>query len=499
MFRQLNLIVAMDTKNGISCKGYIPWNIREDMNFFQDVTTRKFPMSKMNAVIMGKNTWKTLPDSHRGLKNRYNVIVSKSMKEQELYSDNKTNTPSFICSDVEKSLELCKRDDIGQIYVIGGKSIYEYFLKKPHILDNIYITKIIKDYKCDNKIDTQLINDIPNEFKVDSHYKTTVVDRNTNENMVASFTKFIRNDLSPFVNKEENAYIDLLKNVLDSGHFRQTRNSQTWSVFGKHLEFNLQNGFPLMTTKKVFMRGVFEELKFFLSGETDVKKLSDKGVKIWDGNTTRKFLDKNGLNHYEEFDLGPLYPFQFRHYGLEYKGKNVVYKGGFDQLKYCLDLINFDPMSRRIVMTAFNPIQAQQSVLYPCHSLVLQFYIEEDRTLSLACYNRSQDLFLGVVFNVASSALMTHMVCNVINNHPDNVNNPLYVSLKPGRLIMNLGDVHIYENHREPSIRQILREPYSFPKLEIKKKMSHITDIDYEDIELTDYVSYSSIKAVMTP
>lgn len=499
MFRRLSLIVATDIKNGISRKGKIPWNIKEDMNFFQDVTTRKFPPSTINAVIMGKNTWRSIPGTYRGLKNRLNVVVSSSMTKQELYLDNKTNTPSSICSDIEKSLEFCKKQDIGQVYIIGGKSVYEYFLKKPDLLDNIYVTKINDDYQCDNQLDSQLMDDIPNKFKVDSLYKANVVDKNSDKPVTASFTKFIRNNLPPFVNEEENSYINLLKNVLDTGHFRQTRNSWTWSVFGKHLEFNLQNGFPLMTTKKVFMRGVFEELKFFLSGDTDVKKLSDQGVKIWDGNTTREFLDSMGFNHYKEFDLGPLYPFQFRHYGLEYKGKDAVYEGGFDQVKYCLDLINFDPMSRRIVMTAFNPVQAQQSVLYPCHSLVLQFYIEENRTLSLSCYNRSQDLFLGVVFNVASFALLNHMVCNVINYHPDNIYSPTYVPLEPGRLIMNLGDVHIYKDHYEQSIRQILREPYNFPQLQINKKMTHITDICYDDIKLTNYMTYPGIKANMTP
>src|SRR5690606_18162220 len=161
--------------------------------------------------------------------------------------------------------------------------------------------------------------------------------KNLNKQVSVAFNKFYLNVL-PKENKEEYQYLNLLENVLLTGHLRETRNSQTYSKFGKTFEFDLSKGFTLLTTKKMLFRGIFEETMLFLSGKTDAKILSDKGVTIWNDNTSRNFLDNNNLAHYEEFDMGPLYPFQYKSYGLEYNGKNEIYVGGFDQIQYCINL-----------------------------------------------------------------------------------------------------------------------------------------------------------------
>ena len=321
------------------------------------------------------------------------------------------------------------------------------------------------------------------------------MDENCQEQIDVKFIKWSK-DAKKInnINKEEQEYLNLLGDILREGDFRQTRNASCYSLFGKTIEFDLNSGFPILTTKKVFFRGVFEELLFFLRGDTNTKHLSEKGIKIWEPNTTREFLDSVNLKNYEEYDMGPLYGFNFLHFGAHYNGMNCDYSGkGFNQVEYCLDLIKKDPFSRRIIMTSFNPAQAKEGCLYPCHSLVLQFYMEAGHKLSLSCYNRSQDIICGFPFNCASSALLVHLFCEVINNDPGFKGHKIV----PGRLIMNLGDVHLYDAHYSLAIRQILREPYAFPKLRIKKKLTTLTDFKFEDFELVGYDSYPAINAHM--
>lgn len=496
------LIVAVDIRNGISRNNVIPWRIKEDSNFFQDVTKRQYERNKMNALIMGKNTWKALPDEFRGLKDRVNVVVSSTMSKIELDQDNVTKTPSYVVSNLEKAINLCNTElDLGKIFICGGTHIYEEAIVK-HPIDELYITKIYHDFLCTNLFPLEIVmqnsSSYMNTFKLYKSNIFKVTDQNTGQTYDAEFCKYYNKDIQLpkhfVVNRGEQQYLDLMEDVLRNGHFRQTRNSKTWSVFGKHMEFDLSHGFPILTTKRLFFRGVFEELLFFLKGDTNVNHLSEKGVKIWDPNTTREFLDSVGLKHYENGDMGAMYGFQFRHHGIPYRGMNENYEGlGFDQIEYCLNLLKNDPHSRRIIMTSFNPAQAREGVLYPCHSIVIQFYVENGNRLSAAVFNRSQDFLLGNPFNDAMAALLIHMFTEVINNDP-NYNGQKYT---PGRLIMNLGDVHLYENHYSESIRQILRDPYDFPKLIFKRQVSNLNDFKFEDLELVNYDCYPNIPAKM--
>lgn len=485
-----NLIVAVDSNWGISNKGLTPWRIKEDSNLFHDVTKREYIKGKKNAIILGKGSWKALPDSLRGLKDRINIVVSSSMTNDELNQDNKTQTESYLAKSLNQGIELCKIIQAGKIFICGGTNIYREALEEYNI-DEIYLSEIDANYCCDNKFPEDIFKKIINDYKIHSSKQFWVNDENNNSKVNIKFTRYYKGDIPPHlnVNSEEDKYLNLLEGILRNGDYRKTRNGMVWSQFGKHMEFDLSKGFPILTTKKVFFRGIFEELMLFLSGKTDAKILSERKVKIWDANTSRGFLDANGLKHYDVGDLGPLYPFQFRHYGLKYEGKNKIYQGGFDQVKYCIELIKSDPYSRRIIMTCFNPAQSKECVLYPCHSIVLQFYVENNNHLSLACYNRSQDMFLGVVWNLSYAALLIHLFCEIINNDINYKGSKLL----PGRLIMNLGDTHIYEDHKEQSIRQILREPYPFPHLIFKRDVTDITDFKFEDLELVDYNYYPII------
>jgi len=237
----------------------------------------------------------------------------------------------------------------------------------------------------------------------------------------------------------------------------------------------------------MFMKGVVEELLFFLRGETDSKLMEAKGVNIWKGNTERKFLDSLGMKERKEGLMGPMYGYQWRFYGAKYDeitGKPL--EAGVDQLRLIVDTIRKDPGSRRILMTDFNPFQAIQGVLYPCHSIVLQFYVD-DGFLDMFCYNRSQDLFLGVPFNIASSALLLTIVAKV-------------TGLVARNLHMSLGDIHIYKEHYDVVAEQLTRHRYCFPSLIITRECKEIEDIEklcYEDFKIEKYMFNPPIKAGM--
>lgn len=295
-------------------------------------------------------------------------------------------------------------------------------------------------------------------------------------------------------NKEEDQYLDMMRDLLENGDIRKTRNATVKSLFSRELTFDLSKAFPLLTTKKMFLRGIFEELMFFINGKTQTKTLEEKGVNIWKGNTCREFLDNTGLN-YEEGDMGPMYGFVWRHCGAKYDGGDKDYQGkGFDQLQYVIDTLLKDPYSRRIIMTTYSPPDAKEGCLFPCHSVFTQFYVTERNEkmyVSNLTVNRSQDVFLGNPYNIASSSLFTYLICHHLN-HLSNCDK--YV---PDRLTMVLGDYHLYDAHYDAAKEQITRTPHPFPMLRINKFRDNIEDYKFEDIEVVDYVCDPVIKAPM--
>lgn len=462
---ELALILAMDNKNGISKEGKIPWSIKEDMNYFQDVTKREYVKGKKNALIMGRHTFlQTGP-----LKDRTIIVVTS---QDVLECDYKFKT-------LDESINYSKTLDLGKIFICGGKRIYEESLK--HDISECYITRIDKDYECDNILSNNIFSLLRNITRKKYHLFRI-------EGIDVIFEEYCKSNIQ---NCEETQYLYLLDEILREGHFRQTRNSKTWSLFGKSLTFDLQKGFPLLTTKKVFFRGVVEELLFFLRGETNTKKLSEKGVKIWEPNTSKDFLAKQNLE-YQEGDMGPMYGFNLVHFGETYRGMDQSYNG-YNQIEYCLNLLKTDPFSRRIIMTTFNPAQAKEGVLYPCHGISIMFNVDEDWRLSCIMFQRSADACCGIPFNIASYALLIHLFCEVINNDSSYTGH----KFTPGKLIMNFGDVHIYEEHYSGAIRQILRNPYPFPNLKINRIVKDLTEFNFEDFELIDYQCYTGINFKM--
>jgi len=280
---------------------------------------------------------------------------------------------------------------------------------------------------------------------------------------------------------EEMQYLNLIRKIIDTGNKRGDRTGTgTFSLFGAQMRFSLRNGtFPLLTTKKVFYRGIAEELFWFIRGSTNAKELQDKNVRIWDGNSSREFLDSIGLHDREEGDLGPVYGFQWRHFGAEYTDMHADYSGkGVDQLAEVISRIKKKPNDRRIIMCAWNPADLNKMALPPCHCLV-QFYVA-DGELSCQLYQRSADMGLGVPFNIASYALLTVMIAHV-------------TGLTPGDFVHTLGDAHVYSNHVEALKIQLEREPKEFPKIIIKRKVEKIEDFNIDDFEVVGYQSHPKI------
>ena len=273
-------------------------------------------------------------------------------------------------------------------------------------------------------------------------------------------------------------YLDLVRDVLENGVKREDRTGNgTLSLFGQQMRFNLEgDSFPLLTTKRIFFRGVAEELLWFVSGDTDSKTLVSKGVRIWDEWGSREFLDRRGLTENKEGDLGPIYGYQWRHFGASYPDRS----SGVDQLSNVIELIKNDPTSRRILMSAWNPKDNDSMALPPCHVLC-QFYVCDGR-LSCSLYQRSGDLGLGVPFNIASYALLTKMIAHVCD-------------LETGELVHTIGDAHVYLDHVDDLRKQLSREPRSPPSLVIRENTPKDIDlITMDDIVLTDYYPHPRIK-----
>lgn len=292
------------------------------------------------------------------------------------------------------------------------------------------------------------------------------------------------------INLEEAEYLMLLQNILQYGKEREDRTGVgTIGQFGTNLRFSLRdNKVPMLTTKKMFLKGVVEELLFFLRGDTDTKKLEAKGVNIWKGNTSREFLDKRGLSKLPEGNMGKGYGFQWRAFNcsansFDHDGPTMDH--GTDQIYDLIENLKNDPYSRRHIVTAWNPGQLQQMALPPCHMMV-QFYVNDNK-LSAQFYMRSVDTFLGLPFNLLSYAILTRIIAQT-------------VGMEAEELIFVGGDTHIYKNHVMQVKEQLAREPFQFPTLLIKKELKDIEDI--EDLQLSDfevqgYESHPSIKAEM--
>lgn len=481
--KKFNVILATDLDGGFGFQGELPWDLSKDWEFFKSITKTHGILPGINQsdniMISGRKTWESM--GSRPWPGRKTFIVSS---QWESLAQTHVNTqlkffPNFFTAYLEASGCAYANSDI---WVIGGAQIYDEALRH-WACGQIYWTKIHGHFKSDVQIDM-------NKYSIcwTNSETTGDIDKNTG---LEYQLEFKLGTASP---NAEAQYLSTLYDVVTTGEKRQTRNAITYSKFTQTISADLSQGFPLLTTKKMFWKGIVEELLFFIRGETDTTKLSVQGIKIWEPNTTQEFLDSVGLD-YPPGHMGPMYGYQWRHWGKPYMvGANSTEPNqanqanqidGFDQLAKIIEEIKADPHSRRILMTDFNPAQASQGVLYPCHSIVMQFYVESGK-LSCTMYQRSGDLFLGIPFNIASTSLLTHIISKL-------------TGLTPGTVNLTIGDYHVYDAHVGAVYEQLERVPKDLPQIVLPdfKTIEQVEQSTFTDFQLVNYKSNSAIKAQM--
>lgn len=274
------------------------------------------------------------------------------------------------------------------------------------------------------------------------------------------------------------AYLQLLRKVLEEGAVREDRTGTgTRSLFGYQMRIDLSDGFPLLTTKKVHLKSIIHELLWFVRGDTDVRHLQEVGVTIWDEWATAEQTARFGRR---AGDLGPVYGHQWRNFGATRRADGSYERDGFDQLAHVVTQIRTNPASRRLIVSGWNPQEAEEVALPPCHTL-FQFYVQDGK-LSCQLYQRSADVFLGVPFNIASYALLTMMIAHV-------------TGLEPGDFVHTFGDVHLYANHVEQAELQLSREPRKLPTMHLDPSVKDLFDFRYEHFRLEGYDPHPRIKA----
>jgi dihydrofolate reductase/thymidylate synthase len=442
-----SLIVAVDKEFNIGRNGQIPWSCPEDMNHFRSLTFG-------NVVIMGRKTYDSIG---KPLPNRINVVISHRWL---IVPDN-----VILINNPWDAVKYCaKNHKDKKWFVIGGSQIYNWFLSKG-LINDMHITYIKAIYEnCDSK------------FLFDTYNLRFITNKPLSD--IADYTHYT------VINKEEEQCLNLLKDILINGNKKPDRTGiGTKSLFGRQLRFNLRdNTFPLMTTRKMFLRGIFAELMLFIRGQTNNKILEDQKISIWRGNTSREFLDSRGLQHMPVGDMGASYGFLFRHFGAKYTTCLEDYTGkGVDQLQNVIKTIKTNPNDRRIIISLWDPTNINNCPLPPC-LYNYQFYVYNNELYCMMT-QRSSDFVVAGGWNIATGALLTNLIASVCG-------------LTPAELIWNLGDVHIYSNLMEQAKTQLERVPRVYPKLFINKK-ENIEDFEFSDLEIIGYNPHPAIEMTM--
>jgi thymidylate synthase len=305
------------------------------------------------------------------------------------------------------------------------------------------------------------------------------------------YLKYTRNfdSKSPL---HESSYLKMMDEILKDGIEKEDRTGVgTISLFGGQQKYDVSKFLPILTTKFVPIKLIIKELLWFLRGDTDAKNLQKEGVHIWDGNSTREFLDKRGLTQYKDGELGPIYSFQWRHFGAVYKGADADYSGeGVDQIQCIYELLKSDPFSRRIILSAWNPVDLDKMALPPCH-VMFQLYVEEDkvtgiRHLSGHLYQRSSDYFLAANYNLVSYTILLYIFAKKLG-------------YQPRHMFMSFGDRHLYKNHIEQAKQQLQRNPRPQPILVLNDNIVNKKweEISVDDFDLVGYLPHPAIKAEM--
>lgn len=503
----IDIIAAVNNEYiiGLDQEGHsMPWpNLKQDMLFFRNVTTNT-PDNKINAIIVGHTTWNTLPALYKRNSCIHNFVLSRHKTGSE-------HNATYVHSWTAAVKMIDSMPNVNRIIVIGGSQIYRMALASNR-LGYLYLTHI--DISCSRYInggfaavyfplrqaELSKLLDTGALAKISCH---THVQGDINYNIVTyqatKETLDIPLDI-PLTSYQPNRTIttydewqlyDLIKKIKNCGIYQNTRNGPVFSLYGCSLRYDLQKGFPLTTLKKSYPKSVFEELMWIIRGQTDVAILRSKGVNIWNANSSKEFLQQNGLS-YQEGDIGPGYGFQLRHFGAEYIDCHTDYTGqGTDQLAYVIDLLRHCPTSRRMVISLWNPTNTDKMALPPCHVMYtfnVELYQEpiDGMRGKLHCHlnQRSWDVFLG--WNTTTAALLTHLLAAHTGYHV-------------GTLFHSISNAHIYQSHITCGAIDTLlkRTPRTPPILKITAAHDNIEDYQYYDIELSGYVPNGPISATM--
>jgi thymidylate synthase/dihydrofolate reductase len=449
--------------------------------------TKNYKGTFPNVVVMGRKTYQSIPEHFRPLTNRINFVLTNN---KELYNCTKKTT-TFIVKKVYymnfKTFNKLHKIHNFNIFVAGGGEIYNHFLDEKNGLlpDYLYITEVTKKL---TKVPTIFMNHFSGDHYTLDGYST--LDTSVT---VLYYRKNIQSS-------QEHKYLNFMRDILRNGNTRDDRTGTgTISVFGRSMRFDISKSIPLLTTKRVPFKMVLEELLWFCRGDTDSKILQEKGIHIWDGNTSREFLDGRGLTLYPEGVLGAGYGWQYRFSGARYHPDYADTSkltpelrdniGGFDQLNYVEHLLKTDPMSRRIMICIWNPIDFEKTALVPCHFCIM-FYVKidsgGDKILNAQFVMRSNDVLLGNPFNIASYATLVHILAK-------------RCGMKPGELIYTGNDVHIYSNHLDAVTTQLSRETRPLPTISVSDNVidNDWSMISVNDVKLIGYFPHPGIKAKM--
>ena len=453
-------------------------NLKYDLKFFKQLT-------KHNVIIMGTKTFNSLP---KLLEDRIHLILTRDRTllkttDKKLLKnlDNLSQAKIYVTMNDILRLKTKKTK-----YVIGGEQIFNLFLSEySSLVDRVYFTQIkgydVKEGEPDRFISLENFTD---------NYKLIAMSEKYTQGPITYRMLTFKNFHTSV--SEEYKYIHLIRKVLKNGKYRTDRTGVgTISIFGHQMRFDISDSIPLLTTKSVPFNVIVEELLWFLRGDTDAKILQKKGVKIWDGNTSREFLDSRGLD-YETGVLGPGYGWQIRNFGGKYSEKYSTFnlckrKTGFDQLDYLEDLLKTDPYSRRILMCYWNPPDFKDTALVPCH-FSFQLYVEEidgEKYLSGHFTMRSSDN-LAWSFNVVSYSILVYILAK-------------RCGMKPKEIIYTAGDVHIYSSHLQAVEVHLKRTARPFPTLTVDDsiKTKSWEEITKDDFELWGYFPNPAIKMEM--
>jgi thymidylate synthase len=476
-------VVNISGKMAIGYSGDLLARVPEDLHFFKSVTRDSLlsgSVFEQNVVVMGKNTWKSI--GNKPLPGRINIVLLSITSETRSIYYGKTLTHFMTFSEFKRfySKNVCN------VFVIGGGIIYNLFLKD-HTLapTKLYITHI-SGYKLPLDFDPEkvvYIGGVSNDYSLVGWGSEQTCITSDSQTVSMRILHYRKQDITvnTLVNSVDLCYSTLVYDILETGLPTPDRTGVgTRSIFGKSIKLNIGDGnIPLLTTKFVPIKGVIEELLFFIRGDTDSRILMDRGVNIWKGNSTREFLDDRGLEDYSEYELGPVYGYQWRYWGRAYiplkkrETHTTRIRKGVDQLSDIIKTLKCDPFSRRMVLSAWDPQMLNKMVLPPCHLMCIFKVTLVNGKKHLNCHLicRSTDVGLGLPFNLASYAILTYILA-------------AKVDMLVGELFYTGTDVHIYNNHiaKLSKICGVQSRPQ--PKL---KLASRIRDIPFEEIELSDF------------